>query len=354
MPKTGVFMKNKSSVFKLMVVSVMLIIILATLILKQYNDREIVAKKDVMRIGITLYNFRDTFISSVRKEIENYVKTYEKEHGSRLNIEIVDAAGNELTQNRQVERFIALKYDVICINPVDRTLASVMIDKALNNNIPLIFFNREPVEDDMNRSDKLCYVGVEPKKSAILQGEILIDAYKKDKMSLDLNGDGVVKYVLLEGEPSHQDSLIRTEWAIKTIKEGGVPIKKITGGVANWNRSQAAALMETWLKNYGAKIELVISNNDDMALGAIDVIKNDARFKNIKIIGIDGTKPALDAIKKGELLGSVSSDKKEYARAITELAISKAKGSELPENIREKLINKKYYQVRQYQIFNSK
>ena len=54
---------------------------------------------------------------------------------------------------------------------------------------------------------------------------------------MDLNDDGVVSYVLLEGESSHQDSLIRTEWSIRTLKDGGVPIEKITGGIANWERS---------------------------------------------------------------------------------------------------------------------
>ena len=50
--------------------------------------------------------------------------------------------------------------------------------------------------------------------------------------------------MLLEGETSHQDSLIRTEWSIQTLKDGGVPLEKITGGIANWDRSQASALME--------------------------------------------------------------------------------------------------------------
>lgn len=125
----------------------------------------------------------------------------------------------------------------------------------------------------MNRWEKLYYVGADARESAVLEGQILVDAYRKNPSTLDRNGDGVVSYVLLEGETNHQDSLIRTEWSIETLKDGGVPIEKITGGIANWERNQASALMEQWLSDYGNKIELVLCNNDDMAIGAIDAIE---------------------------------------------------------------------------------
>ena len=121
--------------------------------------------------------------------MENYVKYYEKGIGIKLNMEIVDAWGSQRTQNKQVDRFISLNYDVICINSVERSDASVIIDKAFAADIPVVFFNREPVEDDMKRSDKFCYVGAPPKESAILEGKILVDAYKKDSSVLDLNGE---------------------------------------------------------------------------------------------------------------------------------------------------------------------
>ena len=113
-----------------------------------------------------------------------------------------------------MDRFISLNYDVICINSVERADASVIIDKALAADIPVVFFNREPVEDDMKRSDKFCYVGAPPKESAILEGKILVDAYKKDSSVLDLNGElksqknsikNVKKKVLTFGLPSQEN-----------------------------------------------------------------------------------------------------------------------------------------------------
>ena len=155
--------------------------------------------------------------------MENCAKEYEQENGVKVTLDIQDAKGSQNTQNNQVERFISLGCDVMCINPVDRTAASAMIDKAMAAEIPVVFFNRQPVEEDMDRWDQIYYVGAVARESAVLQGSIVVEQYQKDPKSLDLNGDGVVSYVLLEGESSHQDSLIRTEWSIRTLKDGGVP-----------------------------------------------------------------------------------------------------------------------------------
>ena len=87
---------------------------------------------------------------------------------------------NQNTQNSQVERLISLGCDALCVNIVDRSAASIIIDKAMDAGIPVVFFNREPVEEDMNRWEKLYYVGADAKESAVLQGQILVDAYKKD------------------------------------------------------------------------------------------------------------------------------------------------------------------------------
>ena len=182
----------------------------------------------------------------------------------------------------------------------------------------------------MNRWDQLYYIGVDAKETAILQGRMVVDLYRKEPEAVDLNGDGVVSYVMLEGETSHQDSLIRTEWSVQTLKDGNVPIEKITGGIANWERSQASALMEQWLAEYPDTIELVISNNDDMALGAIDALER-AEVMDVNVIGIDGTTPGLEALESGKLLGTVSANKELYGSAIVRLAVSCALQEELPQ-----------------------
>ena len=168
-------------------------------------------QKSSLRIGVSLYRADDTFINNLRSMMEEKAKEYEREKGIKVTLDIQDAKGNQNTQNSQVERFIALECDVLCINPVDRMEASGMIDNAMTAGVPVVFFNRQPVEEDMNRWDQLYYVGVDARETAILQGEMVVDLYAKQPEAVDLNGDGVVSYVMLEGETSHQDSLIRTE-----------------------------------------------------------------------------------------------------------------------------------------------
>lgn len=298
--------------------------------------------KTSLRIGVLLYRGDDTFISTLRAALEKQAKEYEQSTGIKVTLDIMDAKSSQNTQNSQVERLISLDCDALCVNIVDRSAASIIIDKAMAAGIPVVFFNREPVEEDMNRWEKLYYVGADAKESAVLQGQILVDAYKKNPETLDLNGDGMVSYVLLEGETSHQDSLIRTEWSIQTLKDGGVPLEKITGGIANWERSQASALMEQWLEEYPGQIELVICNNDDMALGAIDAMERKEIVGNtIKLVGIDGTPVGQEALALGKLFGTVESDKQQYASIIFDIASGIAMGEDIRETVQ--LENGKYY-----------
>lgn len=324
------------------------VVLLATASKYNRTEDKKVSGPASIRIGVTLYREDDTFISTLRGKLEECAKNYEQASGVKVNLDVYGAKGSQITQNSQVERFISLDYDVLCVNIVDRAAASTIIDKAMAADIPVVFFNREPVEEDMNRWEKLYYVGADAKTSATLQGQLIVDAWKADPSLFDSNGDGVVGYVLLEGETSHQDSLIRTEWSIQTLKDGGVPLKKITGGIANWERSQGSALMEQWLKNYPGEIELVVSNNDDMALGAIDAIKRMEVKNHIKLVGIDGTPPAMEALEAEELFGTVQCDGEKYAKAIFDISAALALHNEIDSVI--ELDNGKYYRCPQVSL----
>lgn len=297
-------------------------------------------KKTSVKIGVSIYNQYDTFISGLVGYLMEEAKLKEQEEGVTITLDIVNAGGSQVTQNYQVEDFINQDYDILCINLVDRTDASIAIDMAMNADIPIIFFNRELVEKDLQRWDKLFYVGAVALESGIMQGEIVVDACKKDFDKIDKNKDGILQYVLLEGEPGHQDSLIRTEYVIKTITEADINVEKLGDEIANWNRAQGETRMSQWLKSYDNEIEMVISNNDDMALGAIDAMKKE----NIKdlpaVVGIDGTKVGLEAVKNGDMIGTVLNDGKGQANGIIELAYSLAFGTNLPEEIN--LIDGKY------------
>uniref|UniRef100_UPI003AB80CC6 galactose ABC transporter substrate-binding protein n=1 Tax=Dysosmobacter sp. TaxID=2591382 RepID=UPI003AB80CC6 len=228
------------------------------------------------------------------------------------------------TQLEQVDRLITWGCDVLCVNIVDRTAAAVLIDKAEEAGVPLIFFNRQPVAEDMERWDQLYYVGARAEEGGILQGQLVLKAWLSDRERLDKNGDGILQYVMLEGEPGHQDALLRTEFCISTLANAGVSAEKLASDAANWQRGQASVSMRQWLQEFGENIEVVFANNDDMALGAIDACAEAGLDKRSMpfIVGVDATPPALEALREGTLKGTVRNDAVGLAESMMELAVS--------------------------------
>ena len=285
-----------------------------------------------VRIGVALYQQDDTFISTVVQHLEQFAREEEQARDIKLNLNVADGRGSQSAQNEQVDRFLSQGYDVMCVNIVDRTAAAVIIDKAQAAGVPVLFFNREPVEEDLARWEGAYYVGSDGAQSGQLQGGIVLDAWRGDPAGLDRSGDGVLQYVMLEGEPGHQDALLRTEYSVKTLTQAGVATEKLANDTANWQRGQAAARMQLWLEEFGGQIEVVFANNDDMALGAIDACL-DAGLTAEElpfIVGVDATPPALDAMEEGALKGTVQNDAAGQARALVELAGALACG-EKPE-----------------------
>lgn len=288
-------------------------------------------KNTTLRVGVALYTQDDTFISTVVQDLERLARDAESEGQLNINLSTADGRNNQTTQLEQVDRFLTKGCDVLCVNVVDRTAAAVIVDKAQAEGVPLIFFNRQPVAEDIQRWDRVYYVGSSAKAGGTIQGEIVLNAWLADPKRLDRNGDGVLQYVMLEGEPGHQDSLLRTEYSIKALTNAGIEVEKLASDTANWNRGQASAKMTQWLAEVGNSIEVVFSNNDDMALGAIDAF-HEAGLDLPMVVGVDATAPALEAIKAGTLSATVLNDAKGMARAMLDLVLELAAGHD-PTNL---------------------
>ena len=311
------------------------------------NKTSLENKKEI-KIGISVYNQYDTFISELLEETRNYVDTLEEKYGIQITLDIVNASANQVIQNDHMEYFIENECDIVCINLVDRTDASTIIERGKNADLPIIFFNRELVEEDLQRWEKLYYVGADAFESGIIQGEVLIEKLKKDFDEVDKNQDGILQYVMLEGEAGHQDSIIRTMYVINTVTDEGYQLERLADEIANWNRDQGKTKMTQWIEAFGDRIEVVFANNDDMALGAIDALKEAGYYENTSrkppvVLGIDGTKPALEAVERGELYGTVLNDSVGQARGMLELAYSVVTGTKLDEEY--SLIDDKYIRM---------
>lgn len=252
-----------------------------------------------------------------------YAADKEEATGVAINVELMNASQSQLTQNEQVKSLIEKGCDVICVNLVDRTEPTAITDLAESKQVPIIFFNRELVAEDLERWSELYYVGADALQSGVLEGELAANAFKTNA-KMDKNGDGICQYVVLEGEAGHQDSIVRTEYSVNTLIENGVEAEKLGYAMANWNRAQAQTKTAALLTQFSGKIELIIANNDDMALGAIDALRDSQipREDWPGVVGIDGTDAGLLAVENGEMLGTVYNDKEGQAREMLNLAFA--------------------------------
>ena len=275
-------------------------------------------RKEQIDIGVVLYNAQDPFIQKTVQYLETYIDEIHAETDIIFNLNYKDSAHDQALQNDQISILIEEGYDLLIVNTVEREDASLIIDIGQNANIPLIFFNREPVPQDIARWDKIAYVGSRAEEAGKLQGEILADALDNG-LEVDLNHDGKIQYVMLEGEYGHQDAILRTYYCIRTLEQRGYRMENLATDTALWQRVAAKEKMEEWYTNLGDKIEVVMANNDEMALGAIEFLKEQGYFeedKSIPVLGVDGLDEAVKAMEEGTLLGTVLNDSKEQAKCI--------------------------------------
>lgn len=293
-----------------------------------------------LRVGVITYSQDDPFINALTDELKAHLKTMESEE-RRIIVSIKSGNDDQQEQNEKVEEMIDAGCDVLCVNLVDRTAPYRIIRMARNEKIPVIFFNREPVKEDLMQWDKLYYVGCDAEQSGIMQGEIAAE-YINSHPEVDKNEDGKIQYVLLEGEAGHQDAISRTEYSVKTLMKNDVSLEKLSYQFADWNRGQAENRMNRLISQYGTEIELVLSNNDEMALGAVEAYRKVGYIRKDwpVIFGIDGLEDALEAVKAGEMQGSIYNDRVDQAKEMAKMAVTLFEGKDLDQ---ESLKDGRYY-----------
>ena len=155
-----------------------------------------------IQVGVACYNQSDTFISELMDSFKHQLTAFERE-GLTATVTLKDAAGLQRIQNDQVRELLDEGCNILCVNLVDRTDPSEIIDLARENDVSIIFFNREPVHEDMMQWSELYYVGADAQQSGVMQGELAAEAIHADPR-IDRNRDGKIQYVVLEGEAGHQ------------------------------------------------------------------------------------------------------------------------------------------------------
>lgn len=274
------------------------------------------------KVGVCIYQFADNFMTLFRGELENYLV----EQGfSKDNITIVDGANDQATQTNQIQNFITQGVDVLIINPVNSSSAETITDMVVEAGIPLVYINREPDASEEQRwADNnwdVTYVGCDARQSGTYQGEMIADLGLD---TVDMNGNGKIDYIMIEGDPENVDAKYRTEFSVKALEDAGLEVNQLDDQVGNWDQATAQNLVANDLSQFGDDVEVVFCNNDAMALGALQSIEAAGRTvgEDIYLVGVDALSEALDNVEAGKMTGTVFNDHISQSHAAADAAVN--------------------------------
>lgn len=294
------------------------------------GDKQVTAQGDLPKVGVLIYKYDDTYISTVRNALQTALE-------GKAEIIMQDGKNDQATQNDQLDVMIEKGVNILCVNMVDAKAASGVIEKASAAGIPTIFFNREPDAEVIKSFDKSCFIGTNAADAGKMQGDIIKDLFAEHP-EYDLNGDGKIQYVMFQGEPDNPEAIARTKYSVEQAVANGLTMEQVgETQVCNWDTETAQKAMEAMLAANEGKIELVIANNDGMAIGCVAALSNigyntgadDAKF--IPVIGVDATDAAKDAIRNKTMSATVVQDGEAMGKAIAEVAMNAAKGVDFLE-----------------------
>jgi len=273
-------------------------------------------------IGFTVAQFNDNFLTVMRNALDAYGKTL-----PGVTVQIEDGNNDVNTQLSQVQNFIASKVDAIIVNPVDTDATPAISKLAADAGIPLVYINRQPANMDTLPANQ-AFVGSNEKDSGTLETQqickLLKDAGK---------GSGANVFVM-EGQLNNQAAQQRTQDVKDVIATPDCSfIKIIDLQTAGWQRDAAQTLMANWL-TAGTPFDAVISNNDEMALGALQAMKA-AGIDTSKVIigGVDATQEALASMKGGDLKVTVFQDAAGQGKGALDTALALIKGDKMDKAV---------------------
>ena len=281
------------------------------------------------KVGISIYKFDDNFMTLYRTELVRYLT---EDLGFKAeNVVVQDGKGDQAEQTNQIQNFITQKYDVLILNLVQASSAPEITDMCKEAGIPVVYINREPdaTEEERWESEGLnaTYVGCDARQSGTYQGEEILETANKG----DINGDGKVSYIMIQGDPENVDAQYRTEFSVKALTDAGMEVEELLKQRGDWDQAKAQQIAQDALNQYGDKIEVIFCNNDAMALGALQAIEAAGRKVNedIYLVGVDALTEAVQNVIDGKQTGTVFNNHFAQAQAASDIAVKFLNGEKV-------------------------
>jgi inositol transport system substrate-binding protein len=248
-------------------------------------------------VGVSLMNLSSEFIVMLNKALETRAK--------ELDVRLIanDAQRSPERQVQQVESFIAQRVDAIILNPCEVEASSPAVDEATAAGIPIVNVNSE------TKSAPTAFVGSRDEESARLAMEFI---------ARRLNGQGNV--VMMHGYMG-QAAQIKRDQGAREVLAKYPSLKLLADQTAEWDRARAMALMENWIQSYGAKINAVFAQNDEMGMGALIALEQAKLKDKVIVASVDAIADALQAVKDGRLDATVFQDAGGQAGMALEVAV---------------------------------
>lgn len=308
-----------------------------------------------LNVGVFYYTYSDAYISSVRTALDAQLKN------AGVTYQDYDANSNQTTQNEQIDTAISQGTNLLIVNLVTTgsvDASSLIIEKAKDAGIPVVFFNRALAPDGedadvLSSYDKLAFVGTDAPEAGHMQGQMIGNYVVEHFDEIDLNGDGKISYAMFKGQEGNVEAIYRTQYAVEDanaiLEENNLPDLEYFDSSnsdcyqvdldGNWSATAANNYMVTNLAQYseanGNMIELVICNNDGMAEGVISALNDkgynlgDGKSTVIPVFGVDATDAAKQYIADGKMIGTIKQDADGMAECIAALTTNIANGKDL-------------------------
>lgn len=256
-----------------------------------------------------------------------------KEEGE-LTLLLDSAANQQEKQNAQLDDMISRGAKALVVNLADVSFGPEMVRKYCDKKIPVVYINRNPTDKALAGCETAYFVDGDAAQAGVLQGLQVLKAWKSNP-EWDKNKDGIIQYAMIEGIPNHAGAIARTKWSVGTMENYpnlGMPVQKILQEPAMFQTDVAKELVSKWLTQpeFG-NVEVILANNDSMALGALEILKQNNI--TIPVFGIDGSKVALEMFSSGRLAGTVFNDFDAQSRTAVRMAANLAAGKPVLEGV---------------------
>lgn len=242
-------------------------------------------------VGFSQLGAESQWRTANTKSVQDAAKNNDK-----ITLKFSDAQQKQENQISAIRNFIQQGVDVIAVAPVVETGWETVLTEAKDANIPVVLVDRQITGknvDDLYTS----WIGADMKEEGVKAADWLKDYLKEQGKEKE-----AINIAHLQGTTGSSAQVGRTEGLEEGVKANS-NWKIVEQQSGNFTRAEGKEVMEAFLKSSGDKINVLVSENDDMTMGAIQAIEEVGKVpgKDIIIISFDGTNDALEQIEAGKI-----------------------------------------------------